>query len=260
MKQNKKKKIMSAIFDEALVSGKMEFDNDFVKKVAEKFNFANPFDATKLDSSDLLPENMKTNDYFLIHLGGGKHKFIKGIGNGYHKFADPLRHETFEYELSVLDKMNDSESNMLSRCNRHKIIHEFLYSDPDVDLNVKFSHRTFLTTDHKINGSQVQLKKRQLEIDLTTEYDGKLIVYEAKGKFLTDFAIQQLYIPTLFYGRKINEGELPISEINSCFIMHERDKATSLEFLRIYNYKFTDIEDMTSLKLQKSIEYELVGK
>ncbi len=59
-----------------------EFHNDEVKEVTAN-SFRNQFDATKFDSSEKLPSLLKENGYFIIHLGNGKHAFVKG--EGFHK-------------------------------------------------------------------------------------------------------------------------------------------------------------------------------
>lgn len=52
------------------------FNNDLVKKICKKHQFANPFDVTKLDNTSKLPPELLKHDYFILHLGEGKHRFV----------------------------------------------------------------------------------------------------------------------------------------------------------------------------------------
>ena len=60
--------------------GNFVFINKEVRKACARIGFGNPFDATKIDSSLLLPDAMSADDAFVVHLGNGKHKFVFGIG------------------------------------------------------------------------------------------------------------------------------------------------------------------------------------
>ncbi len=62
------------------------FDNALVKQVCKRHGFGNPFDVTKLDDTSRFPQILLDEDYFILHLGKGGHKFVKGISNGFHVF------------------------------------------------------------------------------------------------------------------------------------------------------------------------------
>ena len=93
------------------------FDNKLVKKVANEVGFGNPFDATKIDNSSLLPAALLSADVYVVHLGKGIHQFVHGINLGYHKFEPINENETYEwkYRQSLLNEFDTSESN--SWCN-----------------------------------------------------------------------------------------------------------------------------------------------
>jgi len=92
----KKKNLLVALFEYCLKTGNMVFDNALVREMAAQHDFGNPFDATKIDNSAELPEPLRAADYFLIHLGKGRHRFVKGIQHGYHAFEPILAQETFQ--------------------------------------------------------------------------------------------------------------------------------------------------------------------
>src|SRR3989338_8385709 len=87
MAKSYKRYVISTIFDrlrkEYPKSAVLKFNNDEVKKISGS-TFSNQFDATKFDSSILLPQEVRDNGFFIVHLGQGNHAFVKG--DGYHKF------------------------------------------------------------------------------------------------------------------------------------------------------------------------------
>lgn len=60
--------------------GDFVFSNKEIRETCERIGFGNPFNATKIDSSLLLPDAMSAGDAFVVHLGKGNHKFVFGIG------------------------------------------------------------------------------------------------------------------------------------------------------------------------------------
>ena len=76
--ENKKQQVITEIFEICKKNKNFVFHNNLVKEVSKKYNFGNPFDATKLDNLDKFPQILIENDYFIIHQGRGYHKFVKG--------------------------------------------------------------------------------------------------------------------------------------------------------------------------------------
>ena len=74
MQMSKKQEVITEIFNICQKTNNYEFDNDLVKTISKKIGFGNPFDATKLDNTRIFPEILVEKDYFIIHLGSGKHK------------------------------------------------------------------------------------------------------------------------------------------------------------------------------------------
>ena len=128
MAESKKQAVISEIFNLCKRNNTFEFDNDLVKRVAQKHGFGNPFDVTKLDNSDDIPQDVQQEDYFVVHLGSGRHRFVKGISTGYHCFEPIGATETFDwkYRQSILNELDASESNILSVASNQRIIHDFL--------------------------------------------------------------------------------------------------------------------------------------
>jgi len=113
----KKKDIIVKLLDSLIKSESktLEFDNKMVKAITGEA-FANQFDATKFDNTDKLPQALKDRDFFVVHLGSGKHRFVKGIKLWYHAFEKIPAHSIFDwkYRKSILNETDTSEASILS--------------------------------------------------------------------------------------------------------------------------------------------------
>ncbi|MBI5599733.1 MAG: hypothetical protein HY890_08380 [Deltaproteobacteria bacterium] len=126
-----KQDVLSEIFDTCKRKKNLVFDNALVKEISKKHSFGNPFDVTKLDDTSRFPQVLLDEDYFVLHLGGGRHKFVNGIKKGFHAFEEIGAKDIFDwkYRKSILNELDTSESNILSVANNQRIIHDFLYED-----------------------------------------------------------------------------------------------------------------------------------
>ncbi|MCL4252671.1 MAG: hypothetical protein KJ043_02700 [Anaerolineae bacterium] len=256
MKISKKQQVLIDIFTHCVETNQFEFDNELVKEIAQKHGFGNPFDATKIDSSSALPQIIRDEDYFLIHLGEGKHRFIKGISDGYHPFEAITESIEWAYIPSILNDTDTSESNVLSVIANQGVLHQFIYNEQSSQkIKIYYPRRSKITIDCKIGQIPVLLNKVQIEVDLTTEYQGHVVVYEAKNKLTDDFAVYQLYYPLRYYVNLAKEQNLPIQSITCCYVLRQKFKNHSL--IRLYHYTFDDIYQMNSIRLMKSCEYVL---
>ncbi|MDR0675520.1 MAG: hypothetical protein LBF97_00565 [Elusimicrobiota bacterium] len=125
-----KKDIITQIFNICKKQNNFIFNNDLVKKVLVKSKSStNPYDMTKIDDISKLPEEVVEQNYCIIHLGNGNHKFIKGINKIYHNFEAISDIVDWQYRPSILNDFSISESSILSLTNNHRILHDFLYQD-----------------------------------------------------------------------------------------------------------------------------------
>jgi len=253
----KKQEVLTELFKVCKDRNDYIFDNNLVKEISKKFNFANPFDVTKLDNTSVFPKIMLDNDYFIIHLGQGKHKFVKGIDNGFHKFEKIEKQNIFnwKYRKSILNEFDTSESNILSVVFNQRIIHDFLYEDIVASPKMYGSRRTKTSFEFNIGTEKIKAENLQMEIDLTTEYNGNVSIFEGKNKFPDNFAVYQIYFPFLYYYQLKEKNRLNISEINCCYVLRDRNDDHSV--IKIYQYTFSNPKDMTSIKLIKSHQYNL---
>lgn len=112
-KINKKHLVLESLWQHCQAQGHFRFHNDLVKEIAKQHGFGNPFDATKLDSSDKLPPSFREQNICLLHLGGGNHQFIQGIELLYQPFEEIQDSIKWQYKKSLLNEYNDSESNIM---------------------------------------------------------------------------------------------------------------------------------------------------
>ncbi|MFH0947611.1 MAG: hypothetical protein V1833_01245 [Elusimicrobiota bacterium] len=256
----KKQEILTEIFKICQRKNDFIFHNDLVKSVSKKYKFGNPFDATKLDDTEKFPDILIENDYFIIHKGGGYHKFIKGIEKGFHKFEPIIQKNVinWEYKRSILNEYDTSESNMISVGNNQKIFHHFLYNDINVIPRVYNARRTKTSFEYCIDKEKVIFENIQMEIDFTIEYDGVVTIFEGKNGSPENFAIYQLFHPFKYFSEIKRNEKLPINQITTCYVLRYKENNNSV--LRLYNYAFENEDDICSIKLLKNAQYNLIKK
>ena len=255
-----KQDVITKIFKLCKKRKNFVFDNTLVKKVCKKHGFGNPFDVTKLDNTSIFPHILLDEDYFILHLGEGKHKFFKGIKNGFHTFEKINEDNIFDwkYRKSILNEFDTSESNILSVASNQRIIHDFLYEDIVASPKVYNARRTKMCISYRVEKQEIIAKNLQMEIDLTMELHRIITNFEGKNGFPEDFAIYQLFHPFKYYSVLKKNNKLNIKMITCCYILRKIDKGTSM--LRLYNYIFEDENDMSSIKLLKSAQYNLIKR
>ena len=255
-----KQDVIAEIFEICKKKGDFVFNNEMVKSICKKFDFANPFDATKLDDTSKFPKVLTEEDYFILHLGNGMHKFVKGIKNGFHIFEEVKKDKIFDwkYRKSILNELDTSESNILSVASNQRIIHDFLYEDIVASPKVYNARRTKMNMSYNVGKEKIEAVNLQMEIDLTMELHGVVTIFEGKNGFPEDFAIYQLFHPFKYYSMLKKENKLKVEMITCCYILRKMDKGSSI--LRLYNYTFEDENNMSSIKLLKNAQYNLIKR
>ena len=254
MSKSKKHNVITDLFNDCLKREVFEFTNKEVKIFSGNHEFGNQFDATKFDHSDKLPQVLKDYDYFILHLGGGRHQFVKGIEYGYHAFEPIESLVEFPYQPSLLNETDSSESNVLSIIVNQGILAHFLADTSKAKLNIYNARRSKISPKYYVGEMQIVADKVQIEIDLTSEQNGIVTIFEAKNGFPNNFAVYQLFHPCRYYLKLKEERNLDIRNINSCYVLRYGKK------ISMYNYNFTDANRLDSIQLLKSEEYRLVRK
>ncbi len=256
----KKQEVISRLFQTCQSQGNMTFDNTLVREIAREVGFGNPFDATKVDRSALLPAAVRQADYFILHLGEGRHRFVPGLHIGYHRFEpiDEAERIPWKYRPSVLNELDTSESNILSVASNQRILHDFLYEDIVASPKVYNARRTKRSLKFRVGPTPIETHNLQMEIDMTLEYQGVVTVIEGKNGFPEDFAVYQIFFPLLYYREMQAEHDLNIRGLQACYILRQRTRRGSV--LRLYLYTFDDLEDMSTIRLLKKAEYQLLRR
>jgi len=257
---SKKQQVIEIIFDACKRRGIFEFDNEFVKQVTGGVKFANQFDATKVDHSAKLPVKVREARYFILHLGQGRHAFVKGIDDGYHTFEAINEKDRIDwrYRKSVLNEADTSESNVLAVAANQRIIHDFLYEDIVAEPKIYFARRTKCSFRFSVGALKYEAENIQMEIDLTFEYRGNITVLEAKNGFPKDFAVYQLYNPYRTFIESRKAGLKGIEQVSCCYVLRSKTGGNSV--LRLYEYTFKKPHDLASIALKKAAEYRLVRR
>jgi hypothetical protein len=218
---------------------------------------------TKLDHTSKFPDMLLEEDYFIAHIGGGYHQFIKGIDKVFHKLEPIEEQEIIKwiYRPSILNDYSISESSILSLCFNQRIIHDFLYLDIVSNPKIYNSERKRgISFDYKIGDVCLHFDGLQIEIDLTSEYNGYVTIFEGKNtkdsqSWIENFNIYQLYNPFRYYYEFKEKDRLDIKKITACYLV--RQKIHNGSNIRLYNYTFQNPLDLTSIILLKKREYQL---
>jgi len=262
---SKKEEVIKELYEICKQKNDYVFHNDTVKEVCMRIGFGNPFDVTKLDSKAKLPKILLDNDLAIIHIGNGKHKFIKGIDKVYHKFEPIQKTITWYYRKSLLNHYNSSESNILSVANNQRILHHFLFEKDkefeDIDIlkrpKTYFPHRTKTSFKYSFGKqAKLELTNIQIEVDLTIEFQGTIGIFEAKNGKHDSFSVYQLYHPFLYYHNAKNTIKGKIKKIYGVYVV--REKLKTGDILKLWAYTFLKPLDITSIKCIKSASYKLV--
>lgn len=246
----KKQQVIRELYNQCLELKDFEFNNDDVARVCSSIGFSNKYDATKIDSSTLLPIELINDDIFIAHLGDGRHRFVHGIGAAYHIFESVSSNDTktWPYRESILNNINSSESNSLFVAYNQRILQDFLYEDIQVTPKVYGSHRTKCDIFYCVFDEHISATKLQIEIDLTLEYNGDICIFEAKNGNPKDFNVYQIFNPFKYYTEK---HSFDVSSVKCCYLLRKGNS------IKLYLYEFQNNLNLHSIQLVRNAEYRL---
>ena len=141
--------------------GNFEFNKDLIKEEAKNIGFGNPYDVTKIDQSNILPDEIRDAGYCIVLLGHGRYKFIKELDIWYHRF-EPIEEnevEPWPYKPSLLNHTDESESNIISVVYNQRIIQHFLYGDISESPMIYMSRRTKVTVSYQVGAEKSTRRK-----------------------------------------------------------------------------------------------------
>src|SRR3990170_4697996 len=256
--QSKKRQLIIQIF-EALRgldkrSDVLPFSNETVKEVSTRVRFRNPFDATKFNTYESLPECLKQEGFIVVHLGRGNHAFVRGVG--FHNFEPIQQSKSWSLSNSIVSKLGSIEADTVSTIYNEKIIHDFLFGDVSINLKIHISRRSNITYDFWIGKNRLHADYLQIEMDALFESRGTIATVEVKNVKHSNFEIRQLYSTFRYLDRFYRDGVIP-SNFNIRHLFAVVSKGAKEDFYRIYEYTFTNWKHMDSINLVKNAQYNV---
>ena len=206
----------------------------------------------KWDSSDCLPKVLQ--DKHLNILPESRSSYVMGDFLLYQEIPELKEHvskmahvDLPEYESIDIHHVH-SEANAIHVMTLTGILDDFLQVERHV---ATFSGRMGtgnfdFYVDTFYGGKQnIHVSKAQCEIDGGFENDDSVVIIEAKNVVHRDFHIRQLYYPYRLWKEKVKK---PIRLVFSVY---------SNMIYRLFEYRFDEIEDYSSISLVKSKNYSL---
>ena len=187
----------------------------------------------------------------------GDINLYRGIEKGFYKFEEISEEREWEYRKSILNEFDTSESNIFPWGFNQLIIQDFLYEDITTNPKIYMARRTKGSLNYFVGEQYIETSNLQMEIDLTLEKDGYVTVFEGKNDFPENFAVYQLFHPYLYYQNLKKQNGLAIKEIDCCYFLRKKQRNGGSS-VRVYLYTFDESDNLASIRLKKSKQYNLV--
>ncbi len=208
---------------------------------------------TKFDNSANLPELFKDNNLAILPITSNSYIIAKF--QTYKKFEKTEDEEiikiSFPEYIQSLDYNNITSEALAINCAYiTQILEDFLDEENLVPtISGKMGSGNFEFKISK-NGNEaeyinVSVQNSRIEIDGGFEGINSLALVEAKNVISDDFMVRQLYYPYRLWKSKINKPVRPIYMVYSNGIFN------------VYEYKFENDEDYSSIKFVKSKKYSI---
>ena len=231
---------------------KIEEDGIFHIEASQIKEFKEPRLMSKWDSSEQLPSALKRNKINI--LPNSRRSYVLGDFLLYQDIPELEEHVTKmtavelpEYESIDINNIT-SEANAINVLILSKILDDFLGTDENVGtFNGRMGTGTFDFNVNTVRGAKqhILVNNAQCEIDGGFENSESVVIMEAKNVVHPDFHVRQLYYPYRLWKTKVNK---PIRLVFSIY---------SNKIYRLFEYKFTDINDYSSIKLIRNKNYSL---
>lgn len=239
------------IFDKYDIVRRVKEDGFFRIKADEIKEFKEPRLMSKWDSSEQLPRIFK--DKKLNILPDSRNSYIMSDFLLYETIPEIREHsKTMPYvelpNFETIDVENiSSEASAINILVLSNILEDFLETSENVlTFNGRMGTGTFDFSVATISGTQqVNVSNAQCEIDGGFENEESVVIMEAKNVIHSDFHIRQLYYPYRLWKAKVRK---PIRLVFSVY---------SNKIFRLFEYKFEDPSNYSSIKLVRSKYYSL---
>lgn len=231
-----------------------EIENNglFRIKASQIKEFKEPRLMAKWDSSDSLPKVLKENKINILPIS--RSEYVLSDFLLYQDIPELVEHVTqMDYvelpEYESIDVNNiSSEANAINVLVLSGILNDFLETDDNVaTFNGRMGTGAFdfcINTYRNIKRN-IHVENAQCEIDGGFENSESVVIMEAKNVIHEDFHIRQLYYPYRLWYNRVRK---PIRLIFSIY---------SNMIYRLFEYRFRDIYDYSSIELVKMKNYSL---
>lgn len=245
-------KAWSLLFEKHDIPNKVAKDKLFYISSNDIKKFKEPRLMSKWDNSQSLPEPFKKKRINILPIS--RREYVLGNFMLYEDIPDitedvkEMEHVKLP-EFETIDSENiNSEANAINVLILSGIIEHFLEVD---DLKATFNGRmgtgkfSFDVNTNNKESVHINVENAQCEIDGGFECDDAVVILEAKNVVKEDFHIRQLYYPYRLWKSKVKK---PIRLIFSVY---------SNKIFRLFEYRFEDPENFSSIKLVKHKNYSL---
>lgn len=208
---------------------------------------------TKFDNSANLPELFKDNNLAILPITSNSYMIARF--QTYKKFEETEEEEiikiSFPEYIQSLDYNNITSEVLAINCAYiTQILENFLEEEDLVPtISGKMGSGSFefkiSKNENKAEYINVSVQNSRIEIDGGFEGVNSLALVEAKNVISDDFMVRQLYYPYRLWKSKINKPVRPIYMVYSNGIFN------------VYEYKFENDEDYSSIKCVKSKKYSI---
>lgn len=228
--------------------------NGYFKITAKQINeFREARLMTKFDNSANLPELFKNNNLAILPITSNSYMIARF--QTYKKLEETEDEEiikiSFPEYIQSLDYNNITSEALAINCAYiTQILEDFLDEEDLVPtISGKMGSGNFEFKISK-NGTEteyinVSVQNSRIEIDGGFEGINSLALVEAKNVISDDFMVRQLYYPYRLWKSKINKPVRPVYMVYSNGIFN------------VYEYKFENDEDYSSIKFVKSKKYSI---
>ena len=237
------------LFEKYKILDKIKENGRFIISADQIKEFREPRLMTKFDHKINLPTLFEENNLSILPISRGD--YIISSFSAYHPFEE-LSEEIEKvsipaYVQSLMPQFLVSESIALNCANACGILNDFLEDEalvPTVNGRMS-SGELYFNIDSAVGKQHIFVNNSQIEIDAAYEGVHYLSLFEAKRDLADDFLIRQLYYPFRVCSRRVTKTVKPIFLIFSNGSFH------------LYQYRFEDPNDYSSLKLIKQKNYTI---
>ena len=241
-----------ALIEKYDILGEVERNGCFHIKASQIKEFKEPRLMAKWDSSDSLPETLRKNKINI--LPDSRSSYVIGDFILYQgipeleETVEKMQHvELPEYESIDVNNIN-SEANAINVLILSGILDDFLGTNENVStFNGRMGTGSFKfnVDTYKHGKANIEVNNAQCEIDGGFENDSSVVIMEAKNVVHEDFHVRQLYYPYRLWKEKVKK---PIRLVFSIY---------SNMIYRLFEYRFADLEDYSSIELVQAKNYSL---